>query len=101
LGIERGGFGLYLDGTYTGEMYGTASNGTNLRTPGGSPDARYGKTDDAIILDLSVQYQVNENVRLVAGISNITDGAFISSRLPFGARSNQPRNYFGGVEIRF
>jgi len=101
LGIERGGFGLYLDGTYTGEMYGTASNGTSLRTPGGSPDARYGKTDDAIILDLSVQYQVNENVRLVAGISNITDGAFISSRLPFGARSNQPRNYFGGVEIRF
>jgi outer membrane receptor protein involved in Fe transport len=53
------------------------------------------------IVDLSVQYQVTENIRLLAGISNLTDDIGVTSRLPFGARSNAPRSYFGGVEIRF
>jgi Fe(3+) dicitrate transport protein len=101
LGVEYRGFGLYLDGTYTSEMYGTALNNSNQRDFGGDPDARYGKTDDAIILDLSLQYQVNENIRLIAGISNVTGEEYIVSRLPYGARGNQPRSYYGGVEIRF
>lgn len=101
LGVEYKGFGLYLDGTYTSEMFGTASNSSNLRNPAGKPDARYGKTDDAFLLDLSLQYQVHRNVRLIAGISNITGTEFIVSRLPYGARTNQPRSYYGGVEIRF
>jgi len=101
LGLEYRGFGIYLDATYTGEMYGTASNSTEQVDFGGKPDARYGQTEDAIIVDLSMQYQVNENVRLVAGVSNLTGEEYITSRLPHGARSNQPRSYFGGVEIRF
>jgi Fe(3+) dicitrate transport protein len=101
LGVEYRGFGLYLDATYSGEMYGTASNSTDQIDFEGNPDARYGKTEDAIIVDLSLQYQVNENIRLVAGISNLTDEEYIVSRLPYGARSNQPRSYFGGLEIRF
>jgi Fe(3+) dicitrate transport protein len=101
IGLEYRGFGLYLDGTYTSEMYGTALNNSNQRDFEGNPDARYGKTDDAILLDLSLQYRVNENVRLIAGISNVTGEEFIVSRLPYGARGNQPRSYYGGVEIRF
>ena len=101
IGLEYRGFGLYLDGTYTSEMFGTALNNSTTRDFAGNPDARYGMTDDALILDLSVQYQVSNNVRLIAGISNLTGEEFIVSRLPYGARSNQPRSYFGGVEIRF
>ncbi len=101
IGLEYRGFGLYLDGTYTSEMYGTARNTSSLRDFSGSPDARYGKTDDAFILDLSLQYQINDNIRLIAGISNLTGGEYIVSRLPYGARGNQPRSYYGGVEIRF
>ena len=101
LGVEYRGLGVYLDATYTGEMFGTASNSSNLRTPSGKPDARYGVTDQMFIVDLSVQYQVTENIRLLAGISNLTDDIGVTSRLPFGARSNAPRSYFGGVEIRF
>ena len=101
LGVEYRGLGVYLDATYTGEMFGTASNTSNLRTPSGKPDARYGVTDQMFIVDLSVQYQVTENIRLLAGISNLTDDIGVTSRLPFGARSNAPRSYFGGVEIRF
>ncbi len=101
LGVEYRGFGLYLDGTYTGEMYGTARNTSSLRDFDGNPDARYGKTDSAIVLDLSLQYQVTENIRLIAGISNVTGEEYVVSRLPYGARGNQPRSYYGGVEIRF
>lgn len=101
IGVEYRGFGLYLDGTYTSEMYGTARNTSSLRDFSGAPDARYGKTDDAFILDLSLQYQVTENIRLIAGISNLTGEEYIISRLPYGARGNQPRTYYGGVEIRF
>jgi Fe(3+) dicitrate transport protein len=101
IGVEYRGFGLYLDGTYTGEMYGTARNTSSLRDANGRPDARYGKTDEAFILDLSMGYQVHRNCRLVAGISNLAGEEVIVSRLPFGARANQPRTYFGGLELRF
>jgi Fe(3+) dicitrate transport protein len=101
IGLEYRGFGLYLDGTYTSDMYGTARNTSSLRDSAGAPDARYGKTDSAVVLDLSVQYQINENIRLIAGISNLTGEEYIVSRLPYGARGNQPRSYYGGVEIRF
>ncbi len=101
IGIEYRGFGLYLDGTYTSEMYGTARNTSSLRDFEGNPDARYGKTDSAFLLDLSLQYQINNHIRLIAGISNLTGEEFIVSRLPYGARGNQPRAYYGGVEIRF
>jgi len=101
LGLEFRRFGIYLDGTYTSDMYGTAANTSGLRDTEGNPDARYGKTDSAITLDLSLHYQITDNVRLIAGVSNLTGEEFIVSRLPFGARANQPRSYFGGVEIRF
>jgi Fe(3+) dicitrate transport protein len=101
IGLEYRGFGLYLDGTYMSEMFGTALNTSSQRDFAGEPDARYGMTDQAIVLDLSVQYQVNDSVRLVAGIANLTGEEYIVSRLPYGARSNQPRSYYGGVEIRF
>jgi len=101
LGVEYRSFGLYLDATYVSEMYGTAKNTSSLRDANGDPDARYGKTDAALTLDLSVHYQITDNVRLIAGVSNLTGEESIVSRLPYGARSNQPRSYYGGVEIRF
>jgi Fe(3+) dicitrate transport protein len=101
IGLENQRFGLYLDATYTSAMYGTARNTSSLVDVSGDPDARYGKTDDALVLDLSVHYQISESVRLIAGISNLTGEEYIVSRLPYGARSNQPRSYYGGVEIRF
>ncbi|MBP7948716.1 MAG: TonB-dependent receptor [Verrucomicrobiales bacterium] len=100
-GVEYRNFGLHLDSTFISEMHGTASNATDLRDINGNPDARYGKTDKAVIVDLSAHYQVNENIRLVFGISNLADKAYITSRLPQGARANQPRSFFAGVEMHF
>lgn len=96
VGLEYHGWGVYVDATYSGEMYGTASNSTQLRDSTGTPDARYGKMDAALLVDLSMSYQVNPKLRFIAGISNLTGEEAITSRLPYGARSNQPRTFFVG-----
>lgn len=101
IGVEYGGFGVYLDASYTPETFGTASNTTSLRTPDGKPDARFGKTDDALILDLSARWQATDNIALLAGISNLLGGEYLSSRIPLGPRAGEPRAFYGGVEITF
>lgn len=101
LGLEYQRFGFYLDATYTSEMFGTASNTSSLRDANGKPDARYGTTDEALTLDMSLNYQATPNIRMIAGISNLTGEEYVVSRLPYGARINPPRSYFAGVEIRF
>ncbi len=101
IGVEYRDFGVYLDGTYISEMFGSASNATNLRDPDGNADARYGKTDSAFVFDLSVRYQLNASARLVTGISNLTDEEYVTSRLPSGARANQPRSFYVGFDLRF
>lgn len=101
VGVEYKKLGVYLDGTYTPAMFGTADNSTSLRAPGGSPDARFGKTEAAFLLDLSARYAVTENISILGGISNVLDESYISSRIPEGPRANQPRTFYGGVEIRF
>jgi Fe(3+) dicitrate transport protein len=101
IGIVYGDFGLFLDASYTPETFGTASNTTSLRTPEGKPDARFGKTDDALILDLSARWQASENITLLAGISNLLGEEYLSSRIPLGPRAGEPRAFYGGVEIKF
>lgn len=101
IGLEHSKFGVYLDATYLDSMFGSASNATNLIDPNGNPDARYGKTESAIIVDLSGNYQVTQTLRLLAGIGNLTDESYITSRLPSGARANQPRTFYGGLQVRF
>lgn len=101
VGVEFKQLGVYLDGTYTPSMFGTADNTTSLRAPDGSPDSRFGKTGSAFLVDLSAKYDVTENFSILAGINNLLDDTFVSSRIPEGPRVNQPRTYYGGIEIRF
>jgi Fe(3+) dicitrate transport protein len=101
IGVEYGPFGLYVDGTYTPETYGTASNTSSLRTPSGTPDARFGEVDSALLVDVSVKYRVNEKLRLFAGVSNVLGEEYIVSRIPYGPRAGAPRMWYGGLELRF
>ncbi len=101
VGVEYRNLGVYLDGTYTPAMFGTADNSTSLRAPDGSPDARFGKTESAFLVDLSVKYALTENIAILGGINNLLDDTFITSRVPEGPRGNQPRTYYGGLEITF
>lgn len=99
--LEKNGAGLYLNMTLIDSTYASASNTDSLLNPDGVPDARFGTTDGAILIDLTVRYPVAESVRLFAGIRNLLDENYLTSRHPEGPRPGQPRNWNGGVEWRF
>ncbi len=99
--LEHKGAGFYLDATYLDRTYTSASNVTNLTNPAGTPDARFGQTDSAILLDLTARYPIIEDLVLFAGIKNALNQTYITSRHPAGARSGRPRNYQAGLEWRF
>ena len=96
IGLETETWGVNLDLTYHTETFGTANN---FSDPTNS--AREGKIDDLLLLDLSGYYQMNESVKLIGGISNLTDERGIVSRVPRGPRTNIGRHYWIGAEINY
>lgn len=101
IALEKNGAGLYLNTTLIDSTYTSASNTNSLLTPDGVPDARFGTTDGAVLIDLSVRYPVVESVHLFAGVRNLLDQSYLTSRHPEGPRPGQPRTWNGGVEWRF
>jgi Fe(3+) dicitrate transport protein len=99
--LENKGAGFYLDATYLDRTYTSASNVTDLTNPEGTPDARFGQTDSAVLLDLTVRYPIIEDLVLFATIKNALDEEYIVSRHPAGARPGRPRTFQGGAEWRF
>ena len=77
-------------------MYGTAGNYDKPVT-----SAREGKIDDALQIDLSAWYQINDNWKLIGGIYNILDEESIVSRIPEGPRNGRGRHIYAGFEIEF
>ncbi|MDB4491421.1 TonB-dependent receptor [bacterium] len=96
VGLKTDTWGANLDLTYQTETFGTAQN---FDDPVNT--AREGKIDDLLLLDLSAYYQINENVKLVGGVSNLTDERGIVSRVPRGPRTNQGRAFWLGAEFDY
>ncbi len=94
--VEFSLIGTYIDSTYT-----TASNTSQPINQAGDPDARFGETDNAFLLDLSTRYQLLENVSVIAGVQNAFDKRYVASRHPHGARPGQPIFGYGAVEVAF
>ena len=63
--------------------------------------SRYGATGQELILDLSANYEVNDNIKITGGVRNVFDSNFIVSRHPYGPRVNEPRAFYGGVTVSF
>ncbi|HLS27200.1 MAG TPA: hypothetical protein VK041_01005, partial [Opitutales bacterium] len=83
-------------------MYATANNSRESVNPiTGDPDARFGKIDDRLLLDISVHYKLTENASAVAGIHNLLDEKYMVSRLPYGPRPGQPITAHIGLEVFF
>lgn len=97
VGFEADQWGANLDATYIGESFGTALEDT---AAAGS-SSRNGAVGDGFTVDLSGYYQMNENTKLIGGLTNMFDERYISSRLPEGARSNPGRTVYAGFEIKF
>ena len=95
--IETEKWGVNVDASFTGKSYGTAAESNFVA----SSTSRNGAVGNAFIVDLSAHYQFNNNTKFVAGVSNLFDKRYISSRLPEGARANPGRSLYAGFEIKF
>jgi len=96
IGFEAGPWSFNLDATWVDETLGTANE---ARTPGKS--TREGVIDDVLLIDLSGAYAVNQTLRLFAGLQNLTDEEYITSRIPHGPRSGAPRSVYAGLELNW
>jgi len=86
-----------LDASYMGSTWGSGFNDdANL-----TPSIRDGKIPALLLFDLTANYQVNDNFKLLAGVLNVFDEREIVSRIPEGPRANTPRMIFGGIEVTF
>lgn len=98
IGLVAANWGVNIDANYASSTWGT---GYNNETRTGTPSIRDGKTDSLLIFNLTTHYQVNENLKLLAGVQNLFDERGVVSRIPEGPRSNAPRMIFAGFETQF
>jgi Fe(3+) dicitrate transport protein len=93
-----------LDASFLSSTWGSGYNGDQRLNDNGTvanPSSVDGKIDSLFLVDLTGHYQVNDNLKLVAGVQNLFDTQKIISRAPLGPRANAPRMIFGGAEITF
>jgi Fe(3+) dicitrate transport protein len=100
-GFQFEKFSINVDGQYTAETFGSASNVSTETDLSGTADPRFGLVDDIFILDVSMGYQFNPNVKAFTNFRNVTDQTYIASRLPHGIRAGAPFQMFGGMEFHF
>ena len=81
-------WGVNLDAIYTGTSWGTGYN-DDIRT--GRQTSRDGQIDALLVFNLSAYYQLNEHIKLLAGVQNLFDERALVSRIPEGPRANAPR----------
>ncbi|MEZ4771646.1 MAG: TonB-dependent receptor [Bacteroidia bacterium] len=91
------GWGMSLNGNYTGEQF-----SDELNTIMASPDGRTGVISDFYTIDGTIYYSL-PRIPLVFRISgkNLTNERYIASRRPQGIRVGLPRYLSGGLEITF
>jgi Fe(3+) dicitrate transport protein len=98
LGFNSEKWGANLDAIYSSSTWGT---GYNDDPRAGTQTSRDGKIDALLTFNLSGYYQVNEHIKLLAGVQNLFDERGIVSRIPEGPRANAPRMVYAGFETRF
>ena len=89
LGFVKNKWSSYLNVSFVDEVCVRASCGT------------FEKTDDALVLDLSAHYALNDTVDLYGKIENVTGEEDIMGRHPYGARPNKDRTATLGIRIDF
>jgi Fe(3+) dicitrate transport protein len=98
VGITGENWGVNLDMVYTSSSWGTGYNGD---TRPGTQTIRDGRIPALLLFDLTANYQLNDNIKLLAGVHNLFDERELVSRIPEGPRANAPRMLFAGVEATF
>lgn len=104
LALENDAWTLRLDASHVTATWGTGYNGDPRLNDNGTPANPTlvdGRIDSLFLLDLTGHYQVNDHLRLLAGVQNLLDERAITSRAPLGPRANAPRWVFVGAELTF
>lgn len=65
----------------------------------GTPDARFGKTDDYEVVDLSGYVMLQDKLKAFAGVQNLFESEYIVSRQPYGARPGLDQTWYVGLEL--
>lgn len=97
IGVSGEKWEVRLDASYMGSTWGSGFNDDVNPTP----SIRDGKIPALLLFDLTADYQVNDNFKLLAGVLNVFDEREMVSRIPEGPRANAPRMIFGGIEVTF
>jgi Fe(3+) dicitrate transport protein len=100
-GLEFGNFSTYAVVTYVDERYADARNSSQQVNTHGDPDARFGKLDSFVTVDLSASCRLTDNSEVFAKVSNIFEEEYVSSRIPLGPRAGAPRLFSMGLNRRF
>ena len=75
---------------------------SEMRTEAGSGSiSGADATDSILIIDLGVNYLLQDNISLSFGVNNLTDDDGIVARRPYGARPTMPRSLSLGVDYTF
>ena len=90
VGLELEKFSTYASLTYVDERYADARNSSQQVNTGGDPDARFGKLDPFLVVDLSAFYQLTDDLEIFAKASNIFNEEYVTSRIPLGPRAGAP-----------
>ena len=93
-------FNANLDFNYNGETFADGANQSAQVNPfNGTADARFGKIDSYHVLDATIGWQFNKNVRMFSNFKNITNQKYMVSRQPLGARPGLPFSMMAGLEF--
>lgn len=92
ISLEHSRFAIYISGKYNSQMRGVAGQGAIAE-------------EDLIpayfILDANIQYHVQKNITLTAGVNNILNENYIVAIRPAGFRSGMPRAFQLGIRATF
>ncbi|NOZ53197.1 MAG: TonB-dependent receptor [Gammaproteobacteria bacterium] len=98
-GIESKHAGAFIAANYVDDAFTSADNTSEQINGNGDPDARFGKSDNYFITDISAFYKVTEKVKVFGGVQNLLNEEYIVSRQPHGPRPGLPRFAYVGLEM--
>ncbi len=100
-GIHFNRWGVDVAANYVSATFSSANNTNDQFNGAGTPDARFGKTDEYVTVDLSAYYKATDGIKIVGGIQNMGDEEYLVSRQPYGPRPGMPLFAYGGFELDF
>ena len=95
-------FSANLDANYTGAVWADGSNtGSEMNPETLVKDARFGKVEDQFVVDATLGWRFNKNVRTFSSFKNLFNEEYMVSRQPLGPRPGMPFAMMAGLEFNF